>query len=101
MVLLLWRLDPFRMPRLSAIAGAVACLLGLGGLSVTHPFWPEDIWYPYSHISNFARSGVDAVVAYTRSGYMESDLMVTDRLKTIPGRGLRARRQAAAHHHGA
>ena len=30
-VLLLWRLDPFRMPRLTAIAGALACLLGLGG----------------------------------------------------------------------
>ncbi len=84
-VILLWRLDPFRMRRLSAIVGAVACLLGLGGLSVTHPFWPEDIWFPYSHVSNFARSGVDAVVAYTRVGYMESDLMVTDRLKTIPG----------------
>ena len=37
-LMLLWRLDPFRMPRLAAIAGAVACLLGLVGLSVTHPF---------------------------------------------------------------
>jgi hypothetical protein len=84
-LVLLWRLDPFRMPRLKAIAGALACLLGLGGLSFTHPFWPEDIWYPHSHVSNFARSGVDAVTAYARGGYMESDAMVTDRLKTIPG----------------
>ena len=83
-VLLLWRLDPFRMPRLTAIAGALACLLGLGGLSVTHPFWPEDIWYPNSHVSNFARSGVDAVFAYARGGYMESDAMVADRLKMTP-----------------
>jgi hypothetical protein len=83
-LVVLWRLDPFRMPRLTAIAGALACLLGLGGLSVTHPFWPEDIWFPHSHVSNFARSGVDAVTAYMRSGYMESDAMVTDRLKTIP-----------------
>ena len=78
-----------------------AASLGLGGLSVTHPFWPEDIWFPDSHVSNFARSGVDAVAAYTRIGYMESDSMVTDRLKTIPADDLRARRQAAAHHHGA
>jgi hypothetical protein len=83
-VILLWRLDPFRVRRPSAVGGAVACLLGLGGLSVTHPFWPEDIWLPQSHISNFARSGVDALVAYTRVGYMESDLMVTDHLKTLP-----------------
>ena len=83
-LVLLWRLDPFRMPRLKATAGALACLLGLGGLSVTHPFWPEDIWYPHSHVSNFARSGVDAVIAYARDGYMQSDLTVTDRLRTTP-----------------
>ena len=99
-VILLWRLDPFRMRRLAAIAGAVACLLGLGGLSVTHPFWPEDIWYPYSHVSNFARSGVDAVVAYARRLYgigCDGDGSSQD----DSGRGLRAHRQAAAHHHGA
>jgi len=83
-LMLLWRLDPFRMPRLKAIAGALACLLGLGGLSATHPFWPEDIWLPYSHVSNFARSGVDAVTTYVRRGYMESDAMVPDRLKMMP-----------------
>ncbi len=83
-LVLLWRLDPFRMPRLKAIAGALACLLGLGGLSTTHPFWPEDIWYPNSYVSNFARSGVDAVTAYARGGYMESDATVTDHLKMTP-----------------
>jgi hypothetical protein len=83
-LVLLWRLESFRMPRLAAFAGGLACLLGLGGLSVTHPFWPEDIWLPYSHVSNFARSGVDAVTAYTRVGYMESDAMVADRLKMVP-----------------
>jgi Sulfatase len=83
-LVLIWRLDPFRMRRRSATAGALACLLGLGGLSATAPFWPEDIWLPYSHVSTFARSGVDAVSAYTRDGYMESDTEVTDRLKTVP-----------------
>jgi hypothetical protein len=83
-LLLLWRFDPIRISRPKAAGGALACLLSLGGLSVTHPFWPEDIWYPYSHVSNFARSGVDAVVAYTRGGYMESDAVVTERLKTVP-----------------
>jgi hypothetical protein len=83
-LVLVWRLDPFRMPRLASVGGCLGCVIGLGGLSVTHPFWPEDIWYPYSHVSNFARSGVDAVTAYTRHGYMESDAVVTDRLKTMP-----------------
>jgi hypothetical protein len=83
-LLLLWRFDSIRIPRPAAITGALSCLLGLGTLSVTHPFWPEDIWYPHSHVSNFARSGVDAVVAYTRGGFMESDAVVTERLKTVP-----------------
>jgi hypothetical protein len=83
-LMLLWRLDPFRVPRRTAIAGALACLLGIGGLSVTYPFWPEDIWQRYGHVSNFARSGFDAVTAYARGGYMESDAMVTERLKMTP-----------------
>lgn len=81
---LVWRLDAFRMRRLTAAAGALGCLLGLGGLSAVYPFWPEDIWLPHSYVSNFARSGVDAVTAYSRIGYMESDAVVTDHLKTVP-----------------
>jgi hypothetical protein len=83
-LVMLWRLDSFRVPRLASMAGGIICMLGLGGISVTHPFHPEDIWYPHSHVSNFARSGVDALVAYARGGYMESDATVTDRLKTLP-----------------
>jgi hypothetical protein len=84
-LLLLWRLDPFRVSRLTAVAGVLSCTLGIGGLSLTHPFWPEYIWLPYGHLSNFARSGFDAVSAYARGGYMESDAMVTDHLKMTPG----------------
>jgi hypothetical protein len=83
LLILLWRLDPLRMSRPKAFAGMLACLAGLGILSVTHPFWPEDIWIPQSHVSNFARSGVDAVTTYVRRGYMESDTMVPDRLKIM------------------
>jgi hypothetical protein len=83
-LLLVWRLDPFRVPRLVAVAGALGCLAGLGGLSLSHPFDPAETWFPNSHVSNFARSGVDAVSEYLKSGYMESDATVTERLKTVP-----------------
>ncbi len=83
-LLLLWRLDPIRVPRLTSLAGGIACLLGLGGLSMMHPFHPENIWLPQNYVSNFARSGVDALVAYARGGYMESDATATDRLKMLP-----------------
>jgi phosphoglycerol transferase MdoB-like AlkP superfamily enzyme len=83
-LLLLWRFDPVRIRRRLAVVGAVACLLGLGVLSITHPFLPEDIWVPQNHVSNFARSGADAIIAYARGGYLDSDAAVTDRLKTNP-----------------
>ena len=81
-LVLLWRLDPFRLPRLAAAGGAAGCLAALGGLSIALPFDPHDNWYPSSHVSNFARSGADVVSEFMRNGYMESDAIVTDRLKT-------------------
>jgi hypothetical protein len=80
-LVLLWRLDPFRLPRLAAVAGALGCLVGLATIPAVYPFNPEHIWYPENHVSNFARTGVDAVTEFIRKGYMESDAAVTDRLK--------------------
>jgi len=80
---LLWRVDPFRLPRAAAVAGALGCLTGIGGVSVLYPFNPEHIWYPDNHISNFARTGVDAITEFARRGYMESDAVVADRLRTV------------------
>ena len=77
---LLWRLDVLRLPRIVALAGAGSCLVGLVGLSFSHPF--EIFWYGRGHVSNFARSGVDAVWEFGKNGFMESDATVTERLKT-------------------
>ncbi len=83
-LLLIWRLDPFRLPRLAATAGTFSCIASLGGLSVVYPLNPEMAWYPGSHVSNFARSGIDAISEYLKNGYMESDALVTERLRTLP-----------------
>ncbi len=79
---LLWRLDVLRLPRMAAMAGVGACLAGLVGVSLSHPFEPD--WYHYGHLSNFARSGVNAVQEYAKKGFMESDAVVTERLKSTP-----------------
>jgi len=81
-VALVWRLDPFRLSRAKALAGVMVCLAAIGGLSLVHPYQPWENWLPYSHVSVFVRSGADAVSAYVSNGYMESDVTVTDRLKT-------------------
>ena len=78
---LLWRLDPFRVRRRTAIAGATACMAGLAGLSVAAPISPGEAFGNENYLSGFARSGMDAAAALFSDGYMESEAAVADRLK--------------------
>jgi hypothetical protein len=81
-LVLLWRIDPFRVRRRVATASAAACVATLTLFSFTHPYDPSYGFFPFGHVSNFARSGVDIVFEYFRNGFMESDAVVTDRLKS-------------------
>jgi hypothetical protein len=76
----LWWLDPFRIPRLPAAAGALACLAALTGYSLTYP---EEAWRGYyddGYLSKFARSGVTAVSDFVEYGFMESAASLGERL---------------------
>src|ERR1700751_802720 len=77
----LWRLGPFRIPSLPALAGKLACLASLVGFSIT---MPEEAWRGYyddGYLSKFARSGVTAVSDFVNYGFMESDAVAAERLK--------------------
>src|ERR1700710_212037 len=77
----LWWLDPFRIRRLPAAACALACLAGLVGYAFA---WPDQAWRGYyddGYLSKFSRSGVTAVSDFIQNGFMESDAVVSDRLK--------------------
>jgi hypothetical protein len=77
----LWWLDPFRIRRLPAAAGALACLAALVGCSLA---WPDEAWRGYyddGYLSKFSRSGVTAVSDFINYGFMESDAVVAERLK--------------------
>src|SRR5580692_1334578 len=79
----LWRLDPFRIRRLPAAAGALACLAALVGYSFT---WPDEAWRGYyddGYLSKFSRSGVNAVSDFINYGFMESDAVSTGRRPNI------------------
>ena len=76
----LWWLDPFRIPRLPALACKLACLAALTGYSLT---FPDDAWRSYyddGYLSKFARSGVTAAYDFVHYGFMESDAAARDRL---------------------
>jgi Sulfatase len=80
----LWRLDPFRIRRLPAAAGALACLAALVGYSF---IWPDQAWRGYyddGYLSKFSRSGVNAVSDFIHYGFMESDAVATGRLNVPP-----------------
>jgi phosphoglycerol transferase MdoB-like AlkP superfamily enzyme len=77
----LWWLDPFRIRRLPAAAGLMACLAALSGYAV---IWPDEAWRGYyddGYLSKFALSGVTAVSDFARHGFMESDAALAERLK--------------------
>jgi len=80
----LWWLDPFRIRRQPAAAGALTCLAALVGYGL---IWPEEPWRGYyddGYLSKFARSGVSAVSDFYQYGFMESDAVSAERLKIPP-----------------
>ena len=77
----LWWLDPFRIRRLPALAGMLACLAALVGSAIT---WPDEAWRGYyddGYLSKFSRSGVTAVSDFVNYGFMESDKAANEHLK--------------------
>jgi hypothetical protein len=80
-LMLLWRIDPFRIRiRMSALGGTL-CMGALVALSMAYPadFYGE--FFNRDYVSKFARSGVDAIYEFATHGLLESDALVTDRLK--------------------
>ena len=77
----LWRLDPFRIRRLPALAATLSCLAALSAYALSIP---DEDWRSYDddeYLSKFARSGIIAVSDFARYGFMESDAMAHGRLK--------------------
>ncbi len=81
---LIWWIDSFRVRLRTALIGFVACLAGLIGVSLAFPQEEWEAFFGDSYVSKFSRSGVTAISVLLTDGYMESDAVVTERLKTLP-----------------
>jgi hypothetical protein len=81
LVVLAWRLDPFRVRRLTAFALAFACAGWLTILEMQFPMQPFEAFYGGNLVSSFARSGVDAIATLMTQGLMQSDAYAADRLQ--------------------
>jgi phosphoglycerol transferase MdoB-like AlkP superfamily enzyme len=77
----LWWLDPFRIRRLPAAAGLLACTAALAGYAVISPDESWRGYYNEGYLSKFALSGVTAVSDFAAYGFMQSDATLAERLK--------------------
>jgi hypothetical protein len=79
-LVLLWRLDPFRVSRRSAATGVVACFAGILGVSFPWPLEPSDAFQGNNHVSRFVRSGVLAAPDVLSNNWFEADGTTVGRL---------------------
>jgi hypothetical protein len=84
LAVLLWRFDTYRTRFRTSLIGFGACLAGITAVSFGDPQEDWETFLGGSYVSKFARSGVTALSELMMHGYMESDAVVTDRLKLLP-----------------
>src|SRR5260370_8913468 len=71
-LILLWRLDPFRVRLHAASIGGGSCLVGLSCLSLIFPIAPHNAFYPDTYVSNFSRPGVAAISEFMTHAFTQS-----------------------------
>jgi phosphoglycerol transferase MdoB-like AlkP superfamily enzyme len=84
LLVLLWRCDPIRLRGRTAFTGFTSCLAGIMVVSFAQPQADWEIFLNGSYVSKFVRSGVTELSSLMTNGYMESDAVVTDRLRMLP-----------------
>lgn len=77
----LWWVDPLRVRLPHAFAGFAVCFLGLIAAASAVELNDTEAYHGDSHVSYFARSGVKSVAELMTHGMLESDAVVTERLK--------------------
>src|SRR5262245_39477389 len=80
LIVLFWWLDPFRVRMRWAALGILGSLGALTALSFANPMDREKAFEAVNFVSQFARSGVLAMVDLSTRGLLESDGMIRDRL---------------------
>jgi phosphoglycerol transferase MdoB-like AlkP superfamily enzyme len=79
-LILTWRVDPFRVRRGVAAAGCLFCFAALAALSLMIPTDREDEFARQQYVSKFARSGAVAIYDLLTKGVLEADAAIPDRL---------------------
>lgn len=85
LLILIWRSDPFRARRHVSTLGAAGCATIIAGLSIAVPEHGSEPFRGSNHVSGFMRSAFTSAFQLSTQGWLESDLEVTERLRSGPG----------------
>jgi hypothetical protein len=80
-LLLIWRIDPFRVRRSVALLGAAACSIAITVWALAVPEEPWEQFQGINHVSTFVRSGVTTVYELTTKGWIDFDTLTSDQLR--------------------
>jgi hypothetical protein len=84
LILLLWRFDRTRIPRLASAVIGCGCLAAVIALATRVPEEPHEPFQGVNHVSNFTRSMVVSLSELSGSGWLDFDRAVASRLKPLP-----------------
>ena len=84
-LVLLWRIDPFRVARQVSLLGALVCSAAVTGLSLAVPEEPWEQFQGINHISTFVRSGVTTAYELSTKGWIDFDSNTSDQLRAAVG----------------
>jgi hypothetical protein len=82
LLVLVWRLDSFRVRVRTSVIGGTLCVGALAALSMSFPSAQYGEFFSNNYVSKFARSGVEAIYELATHGLLESDDTVAERLKS-------------------
>jgi len=81
LVVVAWRLDPFRIRVRTSVIGSSLCMGALVALSLLFPTGLDEDFFRQNYVSKFARTGVETMRELIAHGYLEADVNVAERLQ--------------------
>jgi hypothetical protein len=81
-LIVLWRIEVFRVPRVVSLAGVMACSTAMTVLSLAVPEEPWEQFQGVNHVSTFIRSGVTTVHELATKGWIDYDTATSDQLRS-------------------
>jgi hypothetical protein len=81
LLIMIWRIDVFRVPRAISLLAATAGVVAITGLSLAFPEEPWEQFQGVNHISTFVRSGVTTAYELSTKGWIDFDSTTSDQLR--------------------